>query len=95
MFAANGYYAAQQAATPGYTPTPGAPVPVEPETPGGGGPYEIGLWGRPMFPLSAVRTSGGYGPIISTPSPVIILPPMPPLMDYVQIQPRGKSPKGK
>lgn len=90
-----GYYAAMQAPTPGYIPMPWAQTPVEPETPTGGGPYQVGPWGRPMFPLSSVRMSGGYGPVISSPSPVIMLPPAPPLLDFVQIQPRGKSPKGR
>jgi len=44
-----------------------------------------------MFPLTSVRTFGGYGPIFVTASPVIILPPMPPLMDYVQVNPRPKK----
>jgi hypothetical protein len=92
--ASTGYYAAMQAATPGFNPPPVMRTPVELETPTGGGPYQMSLWGRPMYPLTAVRTFGGYGPIISTPSPVIILPPMPPLFDYIQVQPKGKK-KGR
>lgn len=86
-----GYYAALQAPTPGYIPMPWVRTPVEPETPTGGGPYQVGPWGRPMTPLSAVRTMGGYGPFFVTASPVIILPPAPPLMDYVQINPKSKK----
>lgn len=91
MFSSQGYYAALQAATPGYTPTPrGYPTP-QPEGPGPSGVYD--LWGRPLFPLSAVRTFGGYGPMIVTPSPVIMLPPAPPLIDYVQVNPASKKRK--